>query len=481
MNAPVQEGDVLAHKYRVERVIGQGGMGVVVAAVHEQLGTRVALKFLLPPATESEESVTRFLREAQAAVRIQSEHVARVLDVGTLENGAPYLVMEYLNGLDLAHVLQARGPLPIDEAVGYVLQACEAVAEAHSVGIVHRDLKPANVFVTERADGSPLVKVLAFGISKSLKGSPGSASLTATTTIMGSPAYMSPEQVRSAKHVTERSDVWSLGVVVYELVSGRHPFEGDSTTSILASVCADPPVPLRRVLPGAPETLERIILECLEKDPKKRTASVADLAGALAPFSPRTAMVSVERILGLHARAHGATLPGSQPGSGPAAPGSGTLVAPAGAFPPAAPAGTGRAWGSTARQESQSRGRTLAIAGVGAALLVAGTLGVMSLRSPRAVPSATPAAFADGAHATPPAAPPPVASTATLLPPAAAVVPPAPVVAAAAPSAALAPVPETPVGAGSAGPAAHRAPPSRVPPHLSPSSRPAEDLFDDVR
>lgn len=213
---PVALGDVLAGKYRVDAVLGVGGMGIVVAATHLQLEQKVALKFLLPAAIQSPEAVERFLREGRAAVRLKSQNVAKVTDVGTLENGAPYMVMEFLHGADLAAVMAERGLLPVAEAVSYVLQACEAIAEAHSLGIVHRDLKPQNLFVTRKVDGRPLIKVLDFGISKSMDTQSG-LSLTRTSSIMGSPLYMSPEQMRSSKNVDQRSDIWAIGVVLYEI------------------------------------------------------------------------------------------------------------------------------------------------------------------------------------------------------------------------------------------------------------------------
>ncbi len=182
-----KEGDVLAGKYRIDRVLGKGGMGVVVAAHHTTLRQNVAVKFLLAATAKRGDATERFLREARAAVSIQSEHVARVTDVGTLESGAPYMVMEFLTGSDLGQVLEERGPLPVEEAVDYVLQACEAIAEAHALGLIHRDLKPANLFVTTRADGSPLIKVLDFGLSKATKPDTLDASLTATNVVMGSP------------------------------------------------------------------------------------------------------------------------------------------------------------------------------------------------------------------------------------------------------------------------------------------------------
>src|SRR4051812_36918936 len=182
--APVSAGDVLAGKYVVERVLGAGGMGVVVSALHRQLEEKVAIKFLLPEALQNPESVARFLREARASVKIKSQHVVRVIDVGTLDNGAPYMVMEHLDGQDLAARLASRGPFPVEEAVELVMQACEALAEAHVLGIVHRDLKPANLFLTRSAGGLPIVKVLDFGISKVTGAGASQMSMTKTTAVM---------------------------------------------------------------------------------------------------------------------------------------------------------------------------------------------------------------------------------------------------------------------------------------------------------
>src|SRR5688572_5861207 len=187
--SPVRVGDVLAGKYRVERVLGVGGMGVVVAATHMHLDQRVALKFMLPAVLGNAEAVQRFLREARAAVRIGSQHVAKILDTGTLETGAPYIVMEYLDGKDLAHHIAERGRLTATQAADYLLQACDALAEAHSLGIIHRDLKPANLFLAQQAGGATVVKVLDFGISKAVQGT--DHAMTRTASILGSPAYMS--------------------------------------------------------------------------------------------------------------------------------------------------------------------------------------------------------------------------------------------------------------------------------------------------
>jgi serine/threonine-protein kinase len=291
-----REGDILAGKYRIDRVLGQGGMGVVVAAHHTTLRQHVAIKFLLPEAAKRDDATERFLREARAAVSIQSEHVARVMDVGTLDTGSPYMVMEFLTGSDLGVVLAQRGPLPVQDAVEYILQACEAIAEAHALGIIHRDLKPANLFLTNRADGSPLVKVLDFGLSKATKPDAMDASLTAANVIMGSPFYMSPEQIRSLKGLDARTDIWAIGVILYQLLTGVRPFEAESLGSLFFTIGADTPAPLRSRRPDLPEGLEQAVMKCLEKDPKVRTQSIAELARALAPFGSEDARISVERI-----------------------------------------------------------------------------------------------------------------------------------------------------------------------------------------
>ena len=299
--AGVHEGAILAGKYRIDKVLGAGGMGVVVAAHHIHLDERVAIKFLLPEMLASGEAVARFAREARAAVKIKSEHVARVADVGTLENGAPYMVMEFLEGSDLGHWLRERGRLDVEQASYFVLQACEAIAEAHSIGIVHRDLKPPNLFVIRRPDGGLSVKVLDFGISKmrGMSSSVPEVSITKTSAIMGSPLYMSPEQMQSAKDVDSRTDIWALGIILYELVTGQSPFLGDSVHEVVAKIISMPPVPLRDLRPDAPPGFEAVILKCIEKDRGRRYESVGELAAALFPFAPRRSRISLERISGV--------------------------------------------------------------------------------------------------------------------------------------------------------------------------------------
>ncbi|MCA9600153.1 MAG: protein kinase [Myxococcales bacterium] len=295
--APVAEGDLIAGgKYRVEQILGEGGMGVVVAARHVELDQRVAVKFLLPEIAEHRDAAERFRREARAAVKITSEHVARVLDVGTSESGVPYMVMEYLSGNDLADELVSRGTLPVEEAVGWVMQASEAVAEAHVAGIIHRDLKPANLFLHQRADGSRLVKVLDFGISKSVNGgSMADLALTSTAALIGSPLYMSPEQMHSAKGVDARTDIWSLGVILFQLLAGRPPYVGESLPMLCSALLHDAPPPLSDFRNDVPPALEQAILGALQKDRTKRYSSVSELLTAIGPFGPPSMRVHLER------------------------------------------------------------------------------------------------------------------------------------------------------------------------------------------
>ena len=294
---PERRGDVLAEKSVVERVLGVGGMGVVVAAHHRDLAQRVALKFLLPAAFEAPGSRARFLREARAAASIKSEHVARVMDVGTLESGAPYLVMEYLEGRDLGAVLREDGPLAPALAVDYVLQASEAIAEAHALGIVHRDLKPANLFRTERADGTALIKVLDFGLSKAEGGSQGT--LTTASSVMGSPRYMSPEQLRSSRDVDARTDIWALGVILYELVTGEPPWKGGSMLEICTAIATEETPPLRAKRKDVPRALELAVEGALQKDLASRTADIAELAAMLRPVASAAGVSAIERIVRL--------------------------------------------------------------------------------------------------------------------------------------------------------------------------------------
>ncbi|HEV3191704.1 MAG TPA: serine/threonine-protein kinase [Polyangiaceae bacterium] len=431
--AGVREGEVLAGKYRVERVLGIGGMGIVVAAHHVQLDTKVAIKFLLPSMLRNQEVIGRFAREARAAVKITSEHVARVFDVGTLETGAPYMVMEFLEGGDLGTWLQERGPLPVEQAIDFVLQASVAVADAHGVGIVHRDLKPANLFCVRRSDGTQVVKVLDFGISKvSDFGSQPGMAATKTSAVMGSPLYMSPEQMQSARDVDAQTDVWALGVILYELLTGTTPFLGDSYAEVAIKVATAPFAPLRNFRPDAPSGLEAVIAKCLEKDKRLRYGNVAKLALGLAEFSPKRSRASIERIVGI-IQASGLSesvlampptppvRPTPQPAPAPVQgqfgarnTGQGTSVSPVARAQTPFDAGVAVSLGTMAPSAntayqvpgvSRLKGaKVAAIVGVAAAVSLTAVLGVMTL------PSKAPGAAAGSAIATAsvPATPAPV-------------------------------------------------------------------------
>ena len=288
-------GELIAGKYEVERIVGRGGMGIVLGARHVELGQRVAIKLLRVDASRNADVIARFLREARVSAKMQSEHVVRVFDVGRLPDGEPFMVMEYLSGSDLGRFVELGGRAPIGDVVSYVLQACEAVAEAHALGIIHRDIKPANIFLATRPDGSPIVKVLDFGISKVIAPD-GAGVLTATEATLGSPLFMSPEQIRAAKDVDLRTDIWSFGVVLYQLLSGAAPFDAPTPSALCVAIANDAPTPPRLQRPDVPAALDAVVMRCLEKLPDLRFQNIGELARALAPFAPPDAAPLVERI-----------------------------------------------------------------------------------------------------------------------------------------------------------------------------------------
>lgn len=299
---PFVPGQLVSGKYEVIELIGVGGIGFVVAATHVELGDKVALKFLRPEALANSEAVGRFAREARASAQIKSEHVVRVFDVGHLPDGVPFIVMEHLDGKDLDAVVHEQGALPVKLAVEYVLQACEALAAAHASGIIHRDVKPENLFLNRRAQGMDIIKVLDFGISKvAFTGSAFESRhpLVRTTMAMGSPIYMSPEQIRASQDIDARTDIWSLGCVLYELLTGRPAFDAPSLTQVAAIIIEQEPSPLELTSPLVPPELAAIVMRCLAKSPLARFENVAELAVALHPYGPQRGRVSVERCCSL--------------------------------------------------------------------------------------------------------------------------------------------------------------------------------------
>ena len=390
----LRTGDMIAGKYRVEKVLGVGGMGMVVAARHVELHELRAIKLMLSGLAARPDAVERFLREARAAVRLKSEHVAKVYDVGRLEDGSPYMVMEYLEGSDLSVILKAYGPMSVADAVTRVLEACEAIAEAHAAGIVHRDLKPANLFLTTAADGSPSTKVLDFGISK-LMPAPGSDpghNMTQTGAMLGSPLYMSPEQMLSTRDVDARTDIWALGVILYQLTTGVVPFAAETLTQMCAMVFQQAAAPPSQQRAGLPAAFDAVVLRCLAKQAAQRYGNVAELAQDLLPFGAEGARVSVARInrtLGLSASRPSigydtAPMPAPAPAPVPV-----TLVLPAQSAPISG--STAASWRYTGEEGARksSSGVKIALAAVlGASVLVVGVVALV-LNGRAAAPSSS--------------------------------------------------------------------------------------------
>jgi serine/threonine protein kinase len=392
----IRQGDVLAGKYRVERVLGVGGMGVVVLARHIELDEKVALKVLLPEWLADDDAVARFAREARAMVRIKSDHVARVTDVGTLDNGAPYIVMEYLEGEDLGARLERRGVLPVDQAVDFLLQACIAVADAHAVGIVHRDLKPSNFFCIRRSDGETLIKLLDFGISRLSEATGAmSAFVTGASVMVGSPHYMAPEQMRAGANIDARTDVWALGIILFELLVGCPPYAADSMAELAFMVGNDPVPAVRRTRPDVPSGLEAVIGQCLKKDPNARYFDVAELARALLPFAPPRSTAAVERVVRILDAARPTPRPTIPMGPVPLGP---IRLLPS-VQPPASartvPPPRGRTTGSWSRSIVRGAGLVASLV-AGAALST--IIGGRGPRTPRPAPQATAAATAGPAN-----------------------------------------------------------------------------------
>ena len=365
-------GALVEGKYLVERCLAEGGFGVVVVARQLDLQRLVAMKHLRPRALSNANFVERFQREARLAARLQSEHVVRVYDVGALPDAGPYIVMEYLEGRDLSHVVR-EGPAPLASVVDWILQACEGLAEAHALGIVHRDLKPDNLFLAEGAGGVVTLKVLDFGISKLMAKAAHldvTSRPTETGERFGTPVYMSPEQLRSAAEVDLRADVWSLGVVLFELIAGELPFKGESMAQLCTSILVSPPKALETLRPDVPAGVAAVIARCLEKDPDRRYANVADLARDLAPYGALGADDRAARLARVVREGDGAG-PGAKSVPSMSSPDARTITLP-----------------------SRRRGRALAAAAaiLGVVAAVALTSGPASKTTDRLDPGASPSA-----------------------------------------------------------------------------------------
>jgi eukaryotic-like serine/threonine-protein kinase len=394
-------GEIVGGKYRLTRFLAAGGMGSVYEAQHTVVKRRVAVKFLRADLAVERSSLARFQREAQAAGALESEHIAAALDFGIAGDGSPYIVMEYLVGESLSSLLEREKRLPLARAADLVAQACRGVETAHASGIVHRDLKPQNLFVARRQDGTDLVKVLDFGVAK-LEAEDQGAGTTRTGTVLGTPAYMSPEQARGEKVIDHRSDVYSLGAILYELLCGEKPHPGDSPNAVLYHIATHAPVPLAGLVPDLPEPLIRSIERALAREPGDRQASAAALAAELSAFAVRE----------VHAA------PKIEPSS-PASGGSSATVLASGQAPSLAVSAV-----DTARPSSPGKGRrgiatAVGWGAVGAAVAVA--IGWGSRLGNDGSGSATPLESRTAATADAPAndpALPPATATAPLPPPA---------------------------------------------------------------
>jgi serine/threonine protein kinase len=366
----IQPGVLISEHYLVERVVGNMGSCVVVKVRHARIGQRFLLKYLGPEACRETDAVQRFLNGARSAMNLRSEHTARTVDAGRLPSGAPYVVTEAFQGSELREILRVRGALTLSEAVDFVLQATEAVAEAHSQGLTHGSLSVSTLFATRGADGSPIIKVLEFGSSETLRADPlgvklrnwnhGTAVFWESSRLWDTLAYSAPEQLRGASEPTPLSDVWALGVTLHELLSGSPPFQAESASSLLAAIVADPPALLTSPCNGLPRALEAIVLRCLSKEPHARFPSVAELAAALREFASAEAQLAVDRIVRIQSSA-----PQQSPLSSPS-----RAIVRVGASPAAMPA----AFAEPA--SAPAAGRSLGLLMIGsAALALLGVLG----------------------------------------------------------------------------------------------------------
>ncbi len=307
---PCAVGDVIDGRYRIDAIRASGGMGHVFQATHLLLARPVAFKVISTKMMKLPGVAARFVREARLATQLESPHIVKVFDVAVLPGGVPYLVMEWLEGRDLAQILARFGPLPVETAIDYILQACEALAEVHARGIVHRDLKPSNLFVTRGRDGLPNVKLIDFGVSKvELSGTSATSRITQVGTALGSPSYMSPEQMSGAEDADLRTDVWGLGVVLFELLTQALPFGSGTLADIFARIVVEPPPEPLALRPGLPPGLAPVMMRCLQAEPAERFQNVEALAEALVEFGGPESAARLSRIVEIGRPARRTPLP----------------------------------------------------------------------------------------------------------------------------------------------------------------------------
>ena len=384
-NSPIPLGEIFAGKYRIDSVLGEGGMGIVVAAHHIELDQKVAIKFLLDDLSDNQEGAERFRREARAAAKIQSDHVVRVIDVGLLDSGERYMVMECLDGRDLAEEIAIRKTFPFGTAAVFILEAIDAVGQAHAVGIVHRDLKPANLFLAERQDGTQRIKVLDFGISKSVgNATAAEMSLTKTSAWIGSPLYMAPEQMQSARDVDQRADIWSLGAILYELISGRTPYVADSLPQLCNLLITQDPPPIQSICPEVPDGLARAVMGCLIRDPNARIQTTSELAQHLSQYATTVTGSGMRQSLLDRTEMHMGPASGAMASMGPGlSPGTQGAPAPArGAENPLAASGA-----ATILSGDSGVGQMTAQSGTGTASAWGGTDAHPQQKSSKTVPA----------------------------------------------------------------------------------------------
>jgi eukaryotic-like serine/threonine-protein kinase len=421
-------GEVIAGKYRIDQEIGRGGMGLVVAATHLDLDQRVAIKILHKSSAYNQDAMARFAREARATAKVRSNHVARVMDIGKFDDGLTYIVMEYLEGSDLAQILAKDGPLRVTTAAEYMLQACEGLAAAHAAGIIHRDIKPANLYLARQPGRTNVLKILDFGVSKISRNNPSNVgaedgSVTQTGMIFGSPMYMSPEQLDASVPVDGRTDIWALGVVLFELLTGKPPFGGKSSANIMSAILRDPAPKLRTFRPDVPAPLEDVVDRCLDKDRDQRYATVIDLAEAIAPFCGKGANDAVNRIYQILADAGNHSSDGEEEsrnqiaGENQEESSSGNQSGRRRSGPRTNPSGPSLGGSSRTQAEprTQSKRRLVAAGFVGIAVVGLAAVGLRSRPAPvtQSTQAIAPASQEPGmpsAMTTPPAPPPPLPS-----------------------------------------------------------------------